>query len=118
MAAWYSVDAPDEVTRLVGAWRDAPIENEEVMGFILGVAREQVLDFGPTLPVVPEGQAVPDPPDRFVYAQLQQATNLWNAGRVSGDGDVGEGGFSFTPRPLDRTIKNIIRPPKGRPRVR
>lgn len=118
MVAWYSVATPDEVTRLVGAWRDAPIENEEVIGLILSVAREQVLKFGAALPLAPEGQAVPDPPDRFVYAQLQQATNLWNAGRVSGDGDVGEGGFSFTPRPLDRTIKNIIRPPKGGPRVR
>lgn len=118
MATWYTVATPDEVERLVGAWADAPITNEEVIGFILGVARDQVLDFAPAPAPTPEGDPVPDPPDRYVYAQLQQATNLWNAGRVSGDGELGDGGYSFTPRPLDRTIKNIIRPPKGRPRVR
>lgn len=60
-----------------------------------------------------------DPPARYVYAQLQQATNLWNAGRVSGDGQVGPDGtqFVFTPRPLDKTIRQIIRPMSGAPSV-
>lgn len=59
-----------------------------------------------------------DPPINYVYAQLQQATNLWNAGRVSGGGDAGVEQFTFTPRPLDKTIKQIIRPVHGGPRVR
>lgn len=56
-------------------------------------------------------------PTRFVYAQLQQAVNLWNAGRVSSDGTVGAEPFSFTPRPLDKTIRQIIRPLDGKPHV-
>ena len=111
MAEWYTA-TPDQAERLVGAWPDAPIENQEVCGFILSVAQEQVIDFGK---VLAEDEPIPD---RFVFAQLKQAENLWNAGRVSTGGDVGVDQYSYTPRPLDKTIKNIIRPPKGGPRVR
>jgi hypothetical protein len=112
VAEWYSVSSPDEVSRLVGAWEDAPIENEETCALILETAQEQVLAFAP---VLADGEAIPN---RWVYAQLKQAENLWNAGRVSSGGDLGIEQYSFTPRPLDKTIKNIIRPQNGRPRVR
>ena len=56
-------------------------------------------------------------PTRHVYAQLQQARNLWNAGRAGGDGDLGPEGFTFTPRPLDKTIRDIIRPRNVGPHV-
>lgn len=79
---------------------------------ILATAKEQVLAFAPALVV---DAAVPD---RLVYAQLQQAKNLWNAGRVSSGGEVGMDQYSYTPRPLDKTIKSIIRPAHGGPRVR
>lgn len=112
MADWYSVATPDETERLVGAWVDAPIENEEVCALILSVAKRDVLTYGP---VLADGAAVPD---GYVYGQLQQAQNLWNAGRVSTGGDGGVDGFTFTPRPLDQTVKKIIRPVHGGPRVR
>ena len=114
MATWYSVATPEEQTRLVAAWRDAPIENEELCGSLLEVARGQVVAYAPE----PAEDADPDdPPVNYVYAQLQQAKNLWNAGRVTGDGDVGGEGFIFTPRPLDKTIRSIIRPIDGKPDV-
>lgn len=62
----------------------------------------------------------PDPVQldgRYVLAQLQQTINLWNAGRVTQDGTLGDGGYVFTPRPLDKTIRGMIRPPIGRPRA-
>lgn len=116
-STWYT--APDgdpaAVTRLVAAWADAPIENLETLGFILSTARDQVLAAAPA-PV--STQDWDDAPlDRYVYAQLQQAKNLWNAGTVTSSGEVGEGGFTFTPRPLDRTIQQIIRPPDRKPHV-
>lgn len=117
---WYTVkgDTPEEETaaqqRLLNAWPDAPLENLEVCGMLLDVAREQVIAYAPD----PDPDEEPaDPPDRYVYAQLQQATNLWNAGRVASDGNVGVEGFVFTPRPLDKTIRGIIRPPSGGPDV-
>lgn len=211
MSTWYSVTTPDEAARLVGAWPDAPFQNEELCTLILDTAREQVEAYAPDLvdPIYepatitwPNGQkvtltrsgeiatavvepggvtvldesfhpwpadhfkpdgeglshreivntyilqitdnyggapnglafatngAVPpfasgvvrwvaDPapgdgvPSRWVYAQLQQARNLWNAGRTTGEGDVGPDGFVFRPYPLDKTIKQIIRPVDG-----
>lgn len=112
MTDWFTVADEDGQERLLLAWSDAPLANLEVCGFILNTARDQVIEFGPLL-----GDDE-DVPERFVHAQLQQAVNLWNAGRVASDGAVGDGGFVFTPRPLDRTIKSIIRPPSGKPRVR
>lgn len=158
MAEWFTVegDTPELATaaqeRLLAAWADAPLDNLEVCGMLLDVAREQVLAFAPapediddsistalaavqviydTYTATPGtfedllaaiGEAL-DPvpstvtPMRYVYAQLQQATNLWNAGRVSSAGETGMDGFVFTPRPLDKTIRAIIRPMGGLPDV-
>lgn len=117
MSTWYTVDDSAAQDRLLAAWRDAPIENTEVCGMLLDVARDQVLAYGPALREPAEGEPVPDPPARFVYAQLQQAKNLWAAGTVSSGGEFGEGEFSYQPRPLDKTIRGIIRPVNGRPHV-
>jgi hypothetical protein len=128
VATWYTVDdgVAGAEERLLAAWIDAPTENTETCGYILGVARDQVWSFAPeseTDEVDDDGEPVTAPvplvdddtvPDRLVYAQLKQAENLWNAGRVNSAGDVGaDGGYSYTPRPLDKTIRGVIRPVKG-----
>lgn len=158
MAEWFTVGGatPEEETkaqeRLVAAWVDAPIDNLEVCGMLLEVAREQVLAYAPDpedsddliATAVAAVQVIYDtytttpgtfeelladiglaldpvpatvPPTRYVYAQLQQAGNLWNAGRVTSAGETGMDGFVFTPRPLDKTIRQIIRPTHGVPNV-
>lgn len=119
---WYtaSEDQPEEVERLLNAWAEAPVENLEVLGMILDTAREQVLAYAPASvpPTVSGGYIVATPtPARYVLAQLRQAQSIWDAGRVSTTGDIGEGGFVFTPRPMDKTIKAIIRPADGKPHV-
>lgn len=53
---------------------------------------------------------VPAHPTRYVFAQLMQAKNLWNAGTANTEGEMGEGGFVFVPRPMDKTIKRLIVP--------
>jgi hypothetical protein len=117
MATWYNVADDPEQARLLGAWPDAPIENLEVCEIILETAQDQVTAYAPAPAPVPSGEPVPDPPARYVYAQLQQARNLWNSGRTTGEGDVGPDGFVFRPYPLDKTIKQIIRPVDGKPHV-
>lgn len=52
-------------------------------------------------------------PPAYVYAQLQQARNLWNAGQANTDGSMGGDGYSYTPRPLDKTIRSLLRPTTG-----
>lgn len=129
MTDWYSADGAG---RLIAAWPHAPIENVELCGFVLDTARLQVVTYAPKATEAQsaiaatllqfglhdrlgEVLAVLDldadaPPFNLVYAQLQQAKNLWAAGRASQDGEIGSEGFSFTPRPLDKTIRSIIRP--------
>lgn len=109
MATWYSASTPEEQQRLLAAWADAPISNAELCEYIVNTARLQVLEYAPA-PV--EGGPT-DPPFNYVLAQLQQARNLWNAGRVTGEGEVGADGFVFRPYPLDKTIKQMIRPIAG-----
>lgn len=130
MTDWYSVATPEQESRLVEAWPDAPFQNRETCGMLLDVARDQVIAFAPAPPApgvlevvdgfvtsTGAGWSPTNPPSNYVYAQLQQAINLWNAGRVSSGGDVGVDAFTFTPRPLDKTIKSIIRPIDGKPHV-
>lgn len=119
-STWYGVEDTPAQQRLVAAWQDAPIENLELCGMLLDTAREQVIEYAPAPSIsVVDGYitATTDAlPSRYVYAQLQQAKNLWNAGRVNGDGQIG-GDFTYVPRPLDKTIQSIIRPTNVRPRV-
>lgn len=122
MPAWYTADSAG-APRLVAAWPDAPIENEEVMQMILETAKEQVVAFGDPADATEQTEVNEDgylvtstTPARWVYAQLQQAKNLWNAGRVNSAGTTGMDSYSFTPRPLDKTIRSIIRP-QGVPNV-
>lgn len=119
---WYtaSEDQPEEVERLLAAWPASPVENLEVLGMILNTARDQVLAYAPASApaTVVDGYIVASPtPDRYVLAQLRQAQSIWDAGRVNTNGGIGDGGFVFTPRPMDKTIKAIIRPADGKPHV-
>ncbi|HEU5223930.1 MAG TPA: hypothetical protein VFU07_09680 [Candidatus Lumbricidophila sp.] len=119
--AWFgaSEDAPAEVERLVGAWVDAPTGNLETLDMLLEVARDQVWAYAPES-TDDDGAPVDVPaevPARLVLAQLSQVKNLWNAGRVNSDGDTGDGGYSFTPRPLDKVVRGMIRHTVGAPDV-
>lgn len=115
------------------AFPELPIENEDLAGMLLDVAREQVVAFaaddepvvqvtdllhnlGVEEAVVAQVIALldfeatePGVPTRYVYAQIQQAKNLWFAGK----GEDGPDGFAFSPRPLSKDIQRIIRPTSG-----
>lgn len=139
MAEWYAAGDAESLARVEAAWPAAPIHNQELLGYVLDVAREQVVEFASpedpserlvsllaeigTSPAAIASvlsvlaMAEPLPPVRLVLAQLQQAQNLWNAGSADGDGDIGPDGFRFTPRPLDKTIRQMIRPKRGVPDV-
>ena len=118
MSTWYSVVDDEAQERVTAAWMDAPTANLETCGFILEVARDQIWVYAPESEL-DDGTPVDVPgledtvPNRLVLAQLKQAENLWNAGRVSSAGDLGSDGYVFTPRPLDKTIRGIVRPTKG-----
>lgn len=120
MTAWFASTTEEDLERVLAAWPDAPEDREEVLAMLLDVARTQVIAYAQGLPddailtdyklVNEDGVEVTEIPGRLVYAQLQQAINLWNAGRVSSNGDLGVDTYTFTPRPLDKTIRSVIRP--------
>jgi hypothetical protein len=117
MVTWYTADTAEAQQRVKAAWVDAPVQNAELLGMLLTVARDQVIAFAPSPAPQPPEEPVTDPPDRYVLAQLMQVRNLWNAGRVTGDGETGAEGFTFRPYPLDNTIKAVIRPIDWKPHV-
>lgn len=113
MTVWHDIDSARD------QWQDAP-DDDEILDEILDVARGQVIAYSPTKkadPIVaPDSSEVPV---AYRLAQIRQATNLWTAGSVNPDGGFGDGGtFVMTPHPLDWHVKQIIRPKRGRPRVR
>lgn len=136
MADWFTVDSVLDAERAHAAFPELPVENWELAGMLLDVAREQVLDFAAddepaaqvdhllqnlgveeatiaaVLVLLDFEATTPGVPTRYVFAQLQQARNLWFAGRVVGS-DMGPDGFTFAPRPLSREIQRIIRPTSG-----
>lgn len=134
---WYSTQ-PSQMERLMEAWPGADaLVNPELMGMLLDIAKDQVLAFAPDLEPAAQIRTVledlgvgeeaitavitlldfednpSDPPTRYAYAQLRQAQNLWSAGNADENGDIGTEGFSYVPRPLDKTIRGIIRPKAG-----
>lgn len=114
MTNWYSLASIPEIERLEEAWPDAPTTDQpEICGMLLDIARTAVVSYAGWT-ADPDD---PDVPSNLVYAQLQQAKNLWNAGRAQQDGGVGGEFYTFVPRPLDKTIQQLIRPRKGVPNV-
>lgn len=112
---WYSTDSGGAQQRLLGVWPEAPIEQLELTAMLLEVAKGDVLECAPDPAAGQDYETAP--PTRFVLAQLRQAQALWDAGRVDSDGNIGEGTFTFTPRPLDKAIRKTIRPANGKPHV-
>lgn len=118
MTDWYNVADDDAVEILVAAWPDAPVENLDTCALLLDKALEQVWAYAPESEPddIDDLDVLPIPAvavDRLLLPQLKQAENLWNAGRVNSSGDVGMDSFTFTPRPLDKTIRGMIRPQRG-----
>jgi len=112
---WYSVEDQDAQDRVVAAWGSAPIENLEVLGYLLTTAREQVIAYAPALD--PEADPPAEYPERYALAQLNLATDLWNAGRTDASGSTGSEGFFYKPLSLSKETMRIIRPVDGRPHV-
>lgn len=89
-------------------WTDAPYNDVQLFE-LLDIAAGQVLVYAPALVV---GARIPT---AYATAQLMQARNIWNASKVNPSGDMGDGSFVITPKPLDWMIKQILRPKRAVP---
>lgn len=93
---WHTVDSIREELDLDGI--------DVALNRLLDIAKQAVVEYAPDLE---EGQS---PPPNYVHAQTLQARNVWNAALVDTRGDIGDGTYTLTPRPLDWQIKQILRP--------
>lgn len=102
LSSWAQLDDAREV------WPDAPVD-DDVLARLLVTGCEQLSEFAPAL--VP-GAAVPQ---RYIEANVLQARELWSAARRDGD-LVGFDTYAVRVRPLSATVRQLVRPPGGRPR--
>ena len=89
-------------------WTDAPYQ-DEILTDLLEIAQEQCLAYAP----LPDSNA--PLATHYRVAQLMQARSIWNATKVSPSGDLGDGTYVITPKPLDWMIKQVLRPKRGVP---
>ncbi len=88
-------------------WADAPYDDVQ-LAELLDVAKGAVIAFAPVSETVPVN---------YRKAQLVQARNVWNAAKVAPSGDMGDGTYVITPRPLDWHVQQLLRPKKGVPSI-
>lgn len=130
MASWLTPATARDLREL---WPDVEQLEDSTLELLLDAARDQVIAYAPALPsdVVEReegtgygygpfgGELPPTIPGRYAFGQFQQAKNIWNASRVDASGGIGDGSdFVMRPTPLDWHVKQILRPKRGRPRVR
>lgn len=127
-------------------WADADLIDDDVLDFWLESVKPAIIAYAPAVPAVPgtdtdgdgtfspgDLSGISDPdgdgvfdvvdpgdavPENWALAQIMQARNTFNAVKASPSGDFDGSSYGITARPLDWSVKQILRPRVGRPRVR
>lgn len=109
MDGWLSdIESPE----VEAYWPDAPLGEPGTLAAMLASARIQCEAFAPDL------GATVDIPANYRHAQVLQARALYRAGMAGSDSRIGVDGQAVTVFPMDWTVKALLRPKRGRPRVR
>lgn len=85
-------------------WRDAP-DSDAALYRVLEVTKDQILAFA--------GDPEFSVPANYVQAQRMQARNIWNAAKTDPSGNLGDGQYAVRPYPMDKFIRQILRPMSG-----
>ncbi|MGG7509433.1 hypothetical protein [Plantibacter sp. YIM 135249] len=102
---WVSIEQARE------DWTDAPSSDAQVF-VLLESAKLSCIPYAPALPA---GAPVPA---NYVQAQLMHARNIWNSTRSDPGDQIGTDGFAVRVYELDRPVKGLLRPTRGKPRIR
>jgi hypothetical protein len=98
--------------QVIARWADAPDLDDELLSDMLQAAHEVCVEYAPAL------VAGAPLPQRYIEAEARQVRAIYTAwqrdGDVLGFGD----GFAVRVRPLDEDVKALLRPRRGKPRVR
>jgi hypothetical protein len=108
------VDAEDPLhaALLDELWPDVAGLAAESLEHYLTVAHEQCWEF---LNRKADPEAIPA---RYVQAQIMQARAQRRTGLVGESDQIGPDGLTVTVYPMDRSIKALLRPRRGKPVVR
>lgn len=107
---WLTAEDIDEVVRY---WPQAGTDLEpDELAPLLASARTQCEAYAPALT---EGAEVPE---NYRLAQALQARALFRSGIAGSNDQIGAEGYTVTVFPMDWTVKNLLRPKKGRLSVR
>lgn len=100
------------VEELQAYWPDAPYaEDFDVFG-LLTSARIQCEEYAPALG---EDDVVPE---SWRLAQAMHARALYRSTLAGGNDQIGAEGYTVTVFPMDWTVKNLLRPKRGKLSVR
>lgn len=105
LVGWVTLDQARQ------AWADAPMD-DDALEQLLKAAYEECVDYAPTLAA---GAPIPT---RYEQAQIMQARATQRALIAGGADEIGGEGFTVTVFPLDRTVRQKLRPRQGKPKVR
>lgn len=88
-------------------WPDSASLPEATLSTLLLVATAQCQNYAPYLAFVP---------NRYMVATVYQAREVYAAGQRDGD-IIGIGDYAIRARPLTSTVKSLLRPQAGVPKV-
>lgn len=92
-------------------WKDAPTDDVKLQE-LLDAALPAVVAYAPAIP-----ETVADAPTSYKLAHTLHARELWNAQERANDDAIVAGDFVMRARALTTTVKQLLRPASGRPRV-
>lgn len=105
LVGWVTLDQARQ------GWADAPMDDDTLTTLLLA-AWEECERYAPTLP------EIAPVPERYRQAQIMQARATLRSLIAGGADEIGGEGFTVTVFPLDRTVRQKLRPRVGRPKVR
>jgi len=111
---WDTVAEAHTEARNTRLWADAPAD-DATLDVLLEAASDQVHRFAPAVGVDTVGDPLPVPP-RYKLATIYQARELQAAAVRDGD-VIGVGDYGLRARPLVDSVKQLLRPQRGRPGV-
>ncbi|WP_413450213.1 hypothetical protein AA0Y32_06045 [Georgenia phoenicis] len=93
-------------------WPDAPYAEDYDVDGLLTSARIQCEEYAPA---IGDAEVVPE---SWRLAQSMQARALYRSSIAGGNDQIGAEGYTVTVWPMDWTVRNLLRPKRGKLSVR
>jgi len=99
---------------VVGAWAQSATLPADLLAALVEAAQEGCEAYAPAVKLDELGE--PIIPSRYKLAVIQQARETWNAGKRDGD-LITTDAYAARARELTASVRQLLRPKRGRPGV-